>query len=114
MKRILTSTLLAVSVTAGSALVVLANDQPDNFGAEVSAIAKSVENVIDGSHGKAVSELAKTHGAEVSAEARANGEAHAAAKGDNGADASDAQGDNGADASEFGRIKAESGAANAD
>lgn len=101
MKRILTSTLLATSIVAASAAIALAEAPGDNHGAEVAAVAKAVENVIDGSHGKAVSAIAKTHGEEVSAEARANADAHAAA-----------QGDNGAAASEFGRLKAEAGAAN--
>jgi len=101
MKRIFTPALLAISIAAASASVALATGPSGNFGAEVSAVAKAVENVIDGSHGKAVSALAKTHGAEVSAAARANGDAHAAAKGDNGATAS-----------ESGRLKAEAGASN--
>ena len=99
MKRIITPALLAVSIVAASAAVALANDPNTGHGAEVSAIAKNVENVIDGSHGKAVSAIAKTHGAAVSAAARAKGQAHAAAAGDNGADAS-----------ESGRLKAEDGA----
>ena len=101
MKRILTSALLATSVVAASATIVVAEQPSDNHGAEVAAVAKAVENVIDGSHGMAVSAIAKTHGAEVSAAARANADAHAAA-----------QGDNGAAASESGRLKAEAGAAN--
>ena len=101
MKRILTSTLLATSIVAASAALALAEPPGDNHGAEVSAVAKAVEALVDGSHGKAVSAIAKTHGAEVSAEARANGDEHAAA-----------QGDNGAAASESGRLKAEAGASN--
>lgn len=101
MKRFLTPALLATSIVVASAAIALAEAPSDNHGAEVSAVAKAVENVIDGSHGKAVSAIAKTHGAEVSAAARANGDEHAAA-----------QGDNGAAASESGRLKAEAGAAN--
>ena len=101
MKRFLTPLILASSIVLASAAVALADPPSDNHGAEVKAVAMAVENVIDGSHGKAVSAIAKTHGAEVSAAARANGDAHAAA-----------QGDNGAAASESGRLKAEAGAAN--
>jgi predicted esterase len=100
MKRILIPALLATSIVAASATLVFAG-QPSNFGSQVAAVAKAVDNVIDGSHGAAVSALAKTHGAEVSAAARANGDAHAAARGDNGAAAS-----------ESGRLKAAAGAAN--
>ena len=102
MKRILTPALLAASLVVASTAIVAAEQPTDNHGAEVAAVAKAVENVVDGSHGKAVSAIAKTHGAEVSAAARANADAHAAA-----------QGDNGAAASESGRLKAEAGAANA-
>jgi hypothetical protein len=101
MKRFLTPLILASSIVLASAAVALADPPGDNHGAEVKAVAMAVENVIDGSHGKAVSAIAKTHGAEVSAAARANADAHAAA-----------QGDNGAAASESGRLKAEAGAAN--
>ncbi|HTI29875.1 MAG TPA: hypothetical protein VL687_05925 [Methylomirabilota bacterium] len=101
MKRILTPALLAASIVVASAAIALAEEPTDNHGAEVTAVAKAVENVVDGSHGMAVSAIAKTHGAEVSAAARANADAHAAA-----------QGDNGAAASESGRLKAEAGAAN--
>jgi hypothetical protein len=101
MKRILTPALLATSLVVASAAIALAEEPNTGHGAEVSAVAKAVETVVDGSHGKAVSAIAKTHGAAVSADARANGDAHAAA-----------QGDNGADASESGRLKAEAGAAN--
>jgi len=101
MKRILTPALLAVAIVTASAAVALAEGPSNNHGAEVSAVAKAVENVIDGSHGKAVSAIAKQHGADVSAAARAKGDAHAAAKGDNGAAAS-----------ESGRLKAEAGASN--
>ena len=101
MKRILTPALLAASIVVASAAIVVAEQPSDNHGAEVAAVARAVENVVDGSHGKAVSAIAKTHGAEVSAAARANADAHAAA-----------QGDNADDASESGRLKAEAGAAN--
>ena len=101
MKRFLIPAILGTSIVAASAAIALAEEPNTGHGAEVAAIAKSVENVTDGSHGKAVSAIAKTHGAAVSALARANGDAHAAA-----------QGDNGADASESGRLKAEAGAAN--
>jgi hypothetical protein len=101
MKRILIPAIVATSILTASAAIALAGDPNNGHGLEVSAVAKAVENVIDGSHGKAVSAIAKTHGAEVSAVARANGDAHAAAKGENGADAS-----------ESGRLKAEAGAAN--
>jgi hypothetical protein len=100
MKRFLIPAMLATSIIAASASIALATGAGD-FGAQVAAVAKAVDNVIDGSHGAAVSALAKTHGAEVSAAARANGDAHAAAKGDNGATAS-----------ESGRLKAAAGAAN--
>jgi len=101
MKRLLTPLILGGSIVLASAAVAVAEPPGDNHGAEVKAVAMAVENVIDGSHGKAVSAIAKTHGAEVSAAARANGDAHAAA-----------QGDNGGAASESGRLKAEAGAAN--
>ena len=106
MKRILTPAILAVSLVAGSAAVALAASPDTGHGAEVAAIAKDVTIVVDGSHGKAVSAIAKTHGAAVSAAARAKGDAHAAAKGDNAADAP------GADASESGRLKDAAGASN--
>jgi hypothetical protein len=99
MKRFLTPALLASAIVVASTAIALAEQPSDNHGAEVAAVAKAVENVIDGSHGKAV---AKTHGAEVSAEARAHADEHAAA-----------QGDNGAAASESGRLKAAAGADNA-
>lgn len=102
MKRILTPALLASAIVVSSAAIALAEQPTDNHGAEVSAVAKAVENVIDGSHGKAVSAIAKAHGEEVSAEARANADEHAAL-----------QGDNGAAASESGRLKAAAGADNA-
>jgi hypothetical protein len=101
MKRILIPSLVATSILTASAAIALAGEPSTGHGAEVAAVAKAVENVIDGSHGRAVSAIAKTHGAEVSAAARANGDAHAAARGDNGAAAS-----------ESGRLKAEAGAAN--
>ena len=100
MKRIVTRALLATMIVGASATVALAGEPSNGHGAEVSAVAKAVENVVDGSHGKAVSAIAKTHGAEVSAAARAKGQAHAAA-----------QGDNGASASESGRLKAAAAAA---
>jgi hypothetical protein len=98
MKRILTPVLLATSIAVASAAVVLAG-QPANFGAEISAVAKDVTLVIEGSHGKFVSTQAKLHGAAISKDARAKGQAHAAA-----------QGTNGTDASESGRLKGEAGA----
>jgi predicted small secreted protein len=101
MKRILISAVVASSILTASAAIAMAVEPNTGHGAEVSAVAKAVENVIEGSHGKYVSQIAKAHGAAVSADARANGAAHAAA-----------QGDNGADASESGRLKAEAGAAN--
>lgn len=101
MKRILIPAIVAASILTASAAIALAGEPNTGHGAAISAVAKAVENVTDGSHGKAVSAIAKTHGAEVSAAARANGDAHAAAKGDNGADAS-----------ESGRLKAAAGASN--
>ncbi len=101
MKRILTPALLALLIVAGSATLVLATPPSDKHGAEVSAVAKAVDALVDGSHGAAVSAVAKTHGAAVSAAARANGDAHAAAGADNGAAAS-----------ESGRLKAAAGASN--
>jgi hypothetical protein len=101
MKRILIPAVVATSILTASAAIAMAGEPNNGHGAEVAAVAKAVENVIDGSHGKAVSEVAKQHGAEVSADARANGDAHAAARGDNGAEAS-----------ESGRLKAEAGKLN--
>jgi hypothetical protein len=101
MKRFLTPALLATAILTASAAIALAGEPNTGHGAEVAAIAKDVTIVVDGSHGKAVSQLAKQHGADVSAKARANGDAHAAA-----------QGDNGAAASESGRLKAAAGASN--
>jgi hypothetical protein len=101
MKRILIPALVAASIVTASAAIALAGEPNTGHGAAISAVAKAVENVIDGSHGKFISDRAKQHGALVSANARANGDAHAAAKGDNGADAS-----------ESGRLKAEAEASN--
>jgi hypothetical protein len=70
MKRFLTPLILASAIVLASAAVTLAEAPGDNHGAEVKAVAMAVENVIDGSHGKAVSAIAKTHGLEVSAAAQ--------------------------------------------
>ena len=101
MKRFLMPALLATAILTASAAIAMAGEPNNGHGAEVAAVAKAVENVIDGSHGKAVSAIAKTHGAEVSAAAQVNGDAHAAAGADNGAAAS-----------ESGRLKGAAGAAN--
>jgi hypothetical protein len=93
----LIAVLLGVSIVAVSATIALAGQPSSNHGAEVSAVAKAVENVVDGSHGLAVREIARQHGAEVSAAARAKGQANAAAGRAHGAAAS-----------ESGRLKAAS------
>lgn len=102
MKRIIPTIILAFSIAALSAPVVLAvaPSGATGHGAQVSAVAHAVNFVSGQAHGAAVSALAKTHGASVSAAARAKGAAAASAGQAKGAAAS-----------EPGRLKAAAAAA---
>lgn len=124
-KRLITTTIGAISIVAFSATAVGAA-QPTgagDHGTAVSAVAKAHDAVSGRAHGAAVSDLAKTHGAAVSAVAKAKGAAAsaagkargaaaAAAGQTKGAGAAAAGKATGATASEPGRLKAAAGAAN--
>jgi len=107
MKRLITTAILSMAVTAASASSVLAVHPTgsDGHGAAVSALAHTVKTLEGRARGEAISALAKAHGAAVSAAAKANGAAKSAAGKAKGAAAS------GAAASETGRLKAAAGKA---
>ena len=136
MKRVISTFIVAVSIAALSATVVLAAPPTGatGHGEAVSAIAHAAQSLSGQARGAAISAVAKTHGAEVSAAAKAKGAAASAAgkakgaaaaaagkaKGAaasaagkaNGAAAAAAAGAEGDAASEPGRLKAAAGSAN--
>jgi hypothetical protein len=114
MKRMLSTVVLAVSVVALSATVVLAAPPTGatGHGAQVSAAVATVVATLSGkARGAAISALAKGHGAVVSAAAKVKGAAASAAGKAKGAAAAAAGKAKGAAASEPGRLKGAAAAA---
>jgi hypothetical protein len=123
MKRFVSTVIVAITVIALSATLVLAADPvPNDQGVRISQIANSVDYVSGRAKGAAISAAAKLHGKAVSAAARLKEHGNSAGghgkPADAGANApsiepgSSAAGDHGPKNKETGRLKGAAGAEN--